>query len=173
MDFTRERASGMMILRGGLAECKKGLKMSFHLQIEEMPDYLAAKFTGAGEAEEIWRQFELIAEHCKRANKNKLLLDFTESYGTLSLVDRYRFGDVAEIFVYYKLIKVAVACRPEQLDRKKFGEMVARNRWVNARVFTGLEDAEKWLMLKLAAPKKRATGHHHPKPSHHANHTRH
>jgi hypothetical protein len=160
-------------LEGIPVECKKGLKMSIQLQIEEMPGYLAAKFTGAGEAEEIWRQFELIAENCKRANKNKLLLDLTETYGTLSLVDRYRFGDGAEIFVYYKLIKVAVACRSEQLDYQRFGEMVARNRWVNARVFTGLEDAEKWLLLEPPAPKNRATGHHHPKPSHHPHDTHH
>jgi len=145
--------------------------MSIQLQIEEAPDYLAAKFTGAGEAEEIWRQFELIAEQCKRANKNKLLLDITETYGTLSLVDRYRLGDVAEVFVYYKLIKVAAVSRPEQLDHKRFGEMVARNRWVNARVFTSLDDAEKWLMLEPAAPKKRATENHHPKPSQHAHPT--
>jgi len=165
----RERYDGF---GGGLVECKKGLKMSIQLQINEMPDYLAAKFTGAGEAGEIWRQYELIAEHCKRANKNKLLLDLTETYVRISLVDRYRFGDGAEIFVNYKLIKVAVACRPEQLDHKRFGEMVARNRWVNARVFTSLEDAEKWLMLEPAAPKKRATGHHYPKPRHHPHHTR-
>jgi hypothetical protein len=158
---------------GILVECKKEVKMSVQLQIEEMPDYLAAKFTGAGEAEEIWRQFELIAEHCKRANKNKLLLDITETHGSLSLAHRYRLGDAAEIFVHYKLIKVAIVCRPEQLDHQRFGETVARNRWVNARVFTGLEDAEKWLMLKPAAPKKRATEHHHPKPNHHAHHTDH
>jgi len=156
-----------------LVECKKGVKMSVQLQIEEMPGYLAAKFTGEGEAVELWRQFELIAENCKRANKNKLLLDITETYGTLSLMDRYRLGDVAEIFVYYKLIKVAAVVRSEQLDHKRFGEMVARNRWVNARVFTSLEDAEKWLMLEPAAPKKRSTGHHHPKPGHHPHHTRH
>jgi hypothetical protein len=35
--------------------------MSIQFQIEEMPDYLAAKFTGAGAAEEIWRRFEVIA----------------------------------------------------------------------------------------------------------------
>jgi hypothetical protein len=139
---------------GALVECKKEVKMSIQLQIEEMPDYLASKFTGAGVAEDIWRQFELIAEHCKRANKNKLLLDITETYGTLSLVDRYRLGDVAEIFVYYKLIKVAVVSRLEQLDHKRFGEMVARNRWVNARVFTSAEDAEKWLMLEPPARKQ-------------------
>ena len=147
--------------------------MSIQFQIEEMPDYLAAKFTGTGAAEEIWRQFEVIVEHCKRANKNKLLLDSTETYGKISLADRYHLGDVAEIFMYYKLIKVAVVSRPEQLDPRRFAEMVARNRWVNARVFTSVEDAEKWLMLKPVAPKKRAAGHHarhHHAKSNHAHH---
>jgi len=44
--------------------------MSIQLQIEEMPGYLAARFTGVGVAEEVWSQFELIAGHCKSANKN-------------------------------------------------------------------------------------------------------
>lgn len=145
--------------------------MSVQLQIEEMVDYLTVRFIGAGTVEEIWRQFELIAERCKRANKLKLLLSVVEAYGGVSLIDRYTFGDKAQIFVYYKLIKVAAACRPEQLDPQRFCEMVARNRWVNARVFTSVEDAEKWLMLEPAAPKKRAKGHHHSKPSHHAHHT--
>jgi len=173
MDFMRGSASGMIILKRIEVECKKGVKMSIQLQIEEMPDYLAAKFTGAGAAEEMWRQFGVIAEHCKRANKNKLLLDSTETYGNLSLADRYHLGDVAEIFMCYKLIKVAYVGRPEQLDPKRFGEMVARNRWVNVRVFTSVEDAEEWLMLKPVPPKKRAAGHHRPKPRHHAQHTYH
>ena len=121
--------------------------MSIQLQIKENPDYLVARFTGAGSAEEIWRQFELIAEHCKRANKNKLLLDLMGAYGDASLADRYRFGDQAEIFMLYKLIKVAVVIRPEQLDPHRFGETVARNRWVNARVFTSVENAVEWLLL--------------------------
>jgi hypothetical protein len=55
--------------------------MSLQLQIEEMPDYLIARFTGPGAAEEVWRQYETIAKRCKRANKNKLLLDFLEAHG--------------------------------------------------------------------------------------------
>jgi len=111
-----------------------------------MPGYLAAKFTGVGATEEIWRQFELVAERCDRANKNKLLLDFVGAYADASLPNRYFMAERAEIFTHYKLIKVAVAVRPERLDPQKFGEMAMRNRGVNARVFTNVEDAEKWLL---------------------------
>jgi hypothetical protein len=71
---------------------EKEMEMSVQLQIEEMPEYLAARFTGAGTAEEVWRRYKLIAERCKRANKNKLLLDFTEAQGELSLLERYFIG---------------------------------------------------------------------------------
>ena len=128
------------------AKGEKGVKMSLQLQIEEMPDYLAARFTGAGVAEEAWRRFELIAERCNRANKNKLLLDFTEARGEISLADRYFLGDAAQLFLDYKLIKVAAVDTPERVDPQRFAERVIRNRWVNARTFTNVEDAEKWLL---------------------------
>lgn len=141
-------ASDMISFEEVRVKCEKEEKMSVRLQIEEMPDYLAARFTGVGAVEEVWRRFELIAEHCKRANKNKLLLDLSEAHAhaEVSLVDRYNFGEAAQIFTYYKLIKIAFVSRPEQLDPQRFCEMVAQNRGVNARVFTNAEDAEKWLL---------------------------
>jgi hypothetical protein len=120
--------------------------MSIQFQIEEMPGHLAAKFTGAGKAEEVWRRYELIAERCKRANKNKLLLDFTEAYVEASLADKYILGEQAQIFSRYNVIKAAAVARPEQVDPERFGEMVARNRLVNGRVFTNVEDALEWLL---------------------------
>jgi len=119
--------------------------MSIQLQIEETPNYLAARFTGTGAPEEAWRQFELILENCKRANKNKLLVDFMGAHAEIHLSDRYFLGDRAEIFARYKF-KIASVARPEQVDPQRFGEMVAQNRRVNVQVFTNAEDAEKWLL---------------------------
>jgi hypothetical protein len=119
--------------------------MSVQLQIEETPGYLAARYTGAGTAEEAWRQFELIARRCKRANKNKLLLNFTEAHGKISLAERYFLGRKAQIFPRY-MIKVAMVDTPERVDPQRFGELVLRNRWVDARVFTNVEDAKEWLL---------------------------
>jgi hypothetical protein len=124
---------------------EKGATMSIQLQIEETPGYLAARFTGVGTAEEAWRQFESIAKHCERANKNKLLLDFTGVHTDASFVDRYFLGKEAQIFAHYNL-KVASAGRPDQLDPKRFGEIVAQNRGVNLRAFINVADAEQWLL---------------------------
>jgi len=138
-------ASDAISFEGVEVKYEKGVKMSIQLQIEETPNYLAARFTGAGAPEEVWRQFELIVEHRKRANKNKLLLDHTGAHGEIFLSDRYFLGDHAEIFARYNL-KVASVARPEQIDPQRFGEMVAQNRRVNVRTFTNVEDAEKWLL---------------------------
>jgi hypothetical protein len=127
--------------------------MDVQFQIEETPDYLAVRFTGA--TKEVWRQFDLIAERCNRANKNKLLLDITQTHGEFSLADRYYSGEKAETFIFHSLIKVAVVSRPEQLDWQKFAETVARNRLVNGRVFTNVRAAKRWLLMKSVAPRKR------------------
>jgi hypothetical protein len=72
--------------------------MGLQFQIEETPGYLAIRVIGAGTPEEVWRQYDSIAERCSSANKNKLLLDYTEAYGDISLWDRYLLGDRAQIF---------------------------------------------------------------------------
>ena len=115
------------------------------IQLEEIIGYLVVRFTGAGTIEEAWGQFESIVEHCERANKNKLLLDFTEVQADISLPDRYFLGERAKIFAR-KASKIATVGRPDQLDPRRFGEMVARNRWVNVRTFTNADDATKWLL---------------------------
>ncbi len=120
--------------------------MSVQFHIEEKPNYLAVRVTSADAIEEIRRYFEWIGEFCERTNKNKILFDFTGAPTRIYLMERYFLGVESQDFMLYKLTKVAVVARPEQLDPKKFGETVARNRGVNALVFTNVEDAEKWLL---------------------------
>ena len=127
------------------AECEKGVKMSVQLQIEEMPDYLVAKVSGEGDLGGAERHFELLAEQCNRTNKNKLLLDCTGIHTEFSLLDEYSLGEITPVFTQFRC-KVAVVCRPEHYDSKSFLETTARNRWVDLRVFTNVEDAKEWLL---------------------------
>ena len=73
-------------------------------------------------------------------------IENAEAEWEASLASRFFLGDAGEVFLDYKLIKVAVLAKPEQLDRERFGEKVARNRWINVRVFTIVEEAEDWLL---------------------------
>jgi hypothetical protein len=119
--------------------------MSFQLQLEERQGYLAAKFIGSGAAEEVWRQFELVAAHCQRAKIDKLLIDITEAKGTLSLTDKYLAAEESRIFARFG-IKVAFIEIPERVDPRKFFLLAARNRGVNVEAFTDWQAAEKWLL---------------------------
>lgn len=129
--------------------------MSVQFQIQKMPDYLAVRFTGR--MNEAWRKFASIAESCKRAKKNKLLLDFTEAQGDMSLADRYILAVKVEDFMIFK-IRVAAVGILEQFDFLRLAETVTQSRWINFRAFTRVEDAEEWLLA--GAPKVRGAGHH-------------
>jgi hypothetical protein len=65
------------LLAGSVIDCgslkNSRMEMSFQLQMEQMPGYLAARFIGVGIPGEASRQFESIAEYCKRARDDKLL----------------------------------------------------------------------------------------------------
>jgi len=119
--------------------------MTFQLQMEQMPGYLAARFIGAGEPGEAPQQFVSIAEHCKHTKNDKLLIDTTRYDVKVSAIDRFLMGERLQIFARHR-IKVAFACRPEQLDPGKFGVLVARNRGVSVDAFTDFQAAEEWLL---------------------------
>ncbi len=119
--------------------------MSLRLQMEQMPSYLAARFIGVGVLGEVSEQFESIAEHCKRTKNDKLLVDTTEYDVKVSFIDRFLFGKRLLVFARHR-IKVAFFSRPEQLDMRKFGALVAQNRGVTVDGFTDFQSAEEWLL---------------------------
>jgi hypothetical protein len=119
--------------------------MSIELQMENASGYMLARFTGEGKAEEALLYFEQIAEQCTRTNNNKLLIDCTQAKTEISTVDMYEQGEGAKLFNRYG-IKIAVVVPEEKVEPEKFAEMVARNRGVNACVFTDHQTAEKWLL---------------------------
>jgi hypothetical protein len=113
--------------------------------MEQMPGYLAARFIGAGETGGGAQQFVSIAEYCKYTKNTKLLIDTTGFDVKLSAADRFHVGTGLGIFALHG-IKVAVVCRPEQLDPGRLVMLVARNRYVSVEVFTDYHAAEEWLL---------------------------
>src|SRR5689334_20366416 len=120
--------------------------MSIQLQVEQMPDYLVARFIGVGVVKDVWRQFELITEHCNSAKNDKLLIDTTEAEAEISDIERFRLRERMEIFARYA-IKVVLVCRPEQIHPKRLALILAQKRGVNVEIFTDSQDAEEWLLM--------------------------
>ncbi len=121
--------------------------MSIQLRIERRERWIVARLRGAGKMEELTRHYAPIAAECLRANLTRLLVDFTKVQVPLSTRDRYELGSRAVIFARHG-IKVAAVARPAQIDQAKFGELVAKTRRVNVRLFAEMREAEAWLLAE-------------------------
>jgi hypothetical protein len=60
-------------------------------------------------------------------------------------MDRFWSGEKAVVFSQFG-IKVAATCPPGLVDARRLGELVARNRGVDVRVFLDHVEAEQWLL---------------------------
>jgi hypothetical protein len=120
--------------------------MGIQLQFEQMSGYLTARFIGAGEPGEVTAQFESIAAHCDLTKNDKLLIDTTGYDVKVSFIQRFLLGERSQVFAYHR-IKVAFVSRPEHVDPRKFGTLVAQNRGVTIDAFTDFQVAEKWLLM--------------------------
>ena len=74
----------------------------------------------------------------------KVLVDETKLKYSLSTIQSYESGSfVAETAP--STVKIALVCRQDGWKEAKFWETVAVNRGARVKIFTGLEDAEKWI----------------------------
>jgi CO dehydrogenase/acetyl-CoA synthase delta subunit len=120
--------------------------MGVQLQFEQGNGYLVARFIGDGPINDVRPLFDSIVEECERVDQKKVLIDYTGASVNASIAERYEMGKVYLIFARHKL-KVASLVTAEQIDSKKFTELVARNRGAVTRVFMDRESAEEWLLL--------------------------
>ena len=76
---------------------------------------------------------------------NKVLIE--EEVGTnLSTTEMYDFATRMPQIGFLDLKLAVVDRKADDMAENEFGELVARNRGVNARLFRGLEDAKSWLL---------------------------
>jgi len=120
--------------------------MDIHFEDERR--FLWVRFTGLWVIEKESPITGPILEECRKRGQDLLLIDFTGvANERLSLAERFRLGIQALDF-RGKLRRIAALGRPELVDRQRFGEMVARNRGINVRVFTSSEEAIRWLFAE-------------------------
>jgi hypothetical protein len=121
--------------------------MTLKIKIEKRADYLVAKFSGEANLQDIGQRFEALAVRCRKEKKHKLLIDVTAIKAAPTFSDRYRAGESAVVFTEFG-IRIAMLGRPELIDPRRLGELVAQNRGVDGRVFTDRAAAEEWLKEK-------------------------
>src|SRR5262245_9201179 len=110
--------------------------------------FVLVRFTGVWAIPEDSPVTKRVLDECLARNQDLLLVDFSGVENKkLTLAERFRLGASALKFAG-NLRKLAVLARPDLLDQQRFAEMVARNRGINIRVFTSMDEAASWLLAR-------------------------
>ena len=110
--------------------------------------YLELGCTGMYSRAEAHRIGDEAYREAARANRSALLVDVREVSGRVpTILDRFEMG--LRIAKHYMAsdprIRLAVLGHEPMIHPERFGELVARNRGADARVFTDEGQARAWL----------------------------
>jgi len=123
------------------------------ISIHPERSYLRVIVTGDydfGDARRLYREaFQAAARH----ERKKILLDLRGVEGAPTTVDRFEIGELhaslkAELFGSMDF-QIATVGNIPLIDPRRMGELVARNRGINAKVVTNLQEALAWLEVEL------------------------
>ena len=85
---------------------------------------------------------------CQKENYKRVLVNVTNMPGKVRTFQRFEIG-VQGSLIFRNLIKVAVLYRKEEIDW--FAETVSKNRGLNAKIFSQMDEALKWLGVETYA----------------------
>jgi hypothetical protein len=123
--------------------------MCIEIDIVLESEYVCLRCTGPcslAEVKKICSQaVDVVLEH----EMPKVLVDANGVTGNLSTMDRFKSAEyLADDIIQRalgKLTKIAFVAKVPPLDPERFGETVARNRGVNAKATTDIDEAIMWL----------------------------
>lgn len=115
--------------------------------LESGPDGLVARFRGTADAAWFKAQIVQVIAAVRATAPRSVLIDSRDLTLSLTDFDRYDLGVMA---VGPGLgLPIAMVGKPTTVDPRRLGEVVARNRGGNVRVFTDYDEARAWLRQQL------------------------
>ena len=127
---------------------KEENEKSYQINFEHRPQYLYVYVSGEHDSYEISHRYWLeVAGECNRTGYRKVLID-EDIEEDISMAEMFQLA-TALPQIGFQGVHVAFYDRfAEHADLNQFGELVATNRGLLARVFNNLEEAEKWLLTE-------------------------
>jgi len=113
------------------------------------PDYLEVGCTGLYSRAEALRVGDEAYREAARSNRSAVLVDVREITGRVpTILDRFEMGmHIAKHYLESDpRTRLAVLGHEPMIHPERFGELVARNRGADARVFTDEAEALGWLL---------------------------
>ena len=123
----------------------------FDIEITVEEDFLLISARGNYSLSNANNLIKLAIDNGLSHNKSKILIDITDITGSIPLFNRFQFSEF--LFNYIrkhalgKVNRIAVVGKEPIVDKERFGEIVAKNRGVNVRVFTDMSQASTWMCL--------------------------
>ena len=119
----------------------------YRLTFDNKPEYLHALVEGEQDSYQISRRFwSEIAAESERLRPTRLLVEEDLKEQLPSIADTYQ-GATERQDMGLAGIRIAFLDRhPEQHEQNQFGELVARNRGINMKVFSDRDEALEWLL---------------------------
>jgi hypothetical protein len=121
--------------------------MSYKLTITQKPTHVHAIITGTNTREDVARYLEELQRECIARSCARVLIEERLEGHRIGTTDVFQI--ISEASARARGIFEAIAyvdVNAESGQNMKFGETVAVNRGVPARVFLAVVDAEKWLV---------------------------
>ena len=115
------------------------------------PDYLEVACSGVYSRAESHRVGQEAYRDAALANRDTVLIDVRQVTGRVpSILDRFDMGIrmAKHYFESEPRIRLAVLGHEPMIHPERFGELVARNRGADARVFTDETLARDWLLAR-------------------------
>lgn len=119
----------------------------YRLTFDNKPEYLHVLVEGEHDSYDISRRFwSEIATECERLGPSRLLVEEDLKEQLPSIADTYQ-GAAERQEMGLAGIRIAFLDRhPDQHEQNQFGELVARNRGINMKVFSDRAEALDWLL---------------------------
>jgi len=114
-------------------------------KIEQRNGYIYVEYDEQYSMEVFVATSKQVFDLCQTENYRKVLLNITNMPGKVRTLQRFEIG-VQGSLLFHNLIKVAVLYRAEEIDW--FAETVSMNRGLNAKIFSDLDKAMKWLEVE-------------------------
>ena len=111
-------------------------------QIEGRNGYLYVEYSEPYQFNNLIDLMKEVITFCKTENHQKFLVNIVNMTGKVSAMERFELATKAVLLFQYKG-KYALVYRKEEINR--FAENVSVNRGLNARIFSDMDEAMKWL----------------------------
>lgn len=113
--------------------------------IERRTNYLYLEYSESYTYQNYLAISKQVAAICQAENYKKVLVNASKMVGKVKPLERFEIG-VKGALIFRNRVKIAVIYRKEEIDW--FAETVSVNRGLNAKIFSELHEAMKWLEVE-------------------------